>query len=505
MKPTTLASSEAAEIYAAIDLGSNSFHLLVAKRTHGELRVLDRIKEMVQLGGGLDASGRLDEATRMRAIDCLARFGQRLRGIPAENIRAVGTQTLRRMHNANSFLMVVETALGCPVDIISGREEARLIYLGVSQGVAGSNDRRLVIDIGGGSTEIIVGSGQLARELESLQFGCVFVTRQFFPDGRIDQERWQRALGAVRAELQEFQLRYRQAGWDRAIGSSGTIRAVAEISRANGWGDRHITTRGLAKLCQRLLDCGHAQAIDLAGLSERRRPVIAGGVIILQACFDALGIETMEVSPFALREGVLHDLLGRLEHRDPRDHTVEAFMSRYGVEANQASRVREAALTAFDQIAGPAGLNEHHRESLAWAAKLHETGLGISHSHYQQHSGYLVESSDMAGFSRQEQQFLAALVRYHRRDIPASYADELPARLREPLRCLLICLRLAWILCRTREDAPAPVFDLRIQGQEIHARFAPEWLTSRPLTAADLETEQSHLAALGLNFHFSIH
>ncbi len=495
--------NEAAETFAAVDLGSNSFHLLVARRTHGELRVLDRIKEMVQLGGGLDSEGRLEEETRMRAIDCLARFGQRLRGLPPGNIRAVGTQTLRRMLNANSFLMVAETALGCPVEIIAGREEARLIYLGVSQGVSGTGDRRLVIDIGGGSTEIVVGTGPKPRELESLQFGCVSVTKRFFPDGRVDSNRWNGALRAVRTELQELQQPFRDTGWDRAIGSSGSIRAIASICHAMGWCEKNINRAALEKLSRSLLSFQTAAAIDLPGLSERRRPVIAGGAVILQACFDALAIETLEVSPFALREGVLHDLLGRLENRDPRDKTVQAFQSRYGVDKKQAERIQKTALMIFDQIAHEAMLGAGHRETLAWAADLHETGLGISHSQYERHSGYLVQESDMAGFSRQEQLFLAALVRHHRRAIAPEYADLLPARLHAPLRHLLFCLRLAWVLCRTREDSSVPRFTVEVDGQQLVARFPADWVSGRPLTAADLEQERCELQALGFDFHFA--
>jgi exopolyphosphatase/guanosine-5'-triphosphate,3'-diphosphate pyrophosphatase len=494
------ARTEGAATFAAVDLGSNSFHLLVARRTHGELRVLDRIKEMVRLGGGLDEHGKLEDATRARAIDCLARFGQRLRGIPAENIRAVGTQTLRRMQNANSFLLVAETALGCPVEIIGGREEARLIYLGVSQGVSGVDDRRLVIDIGGGSTELIVGTGPAPAELESLQFGCVSLTHRFFPGGRIGQARWNEARNAVRAELQEHQRRYRDAGWDRAIGSSGTIRAVATICLARRLCERNITAQALGQVRDAVLGFDQAADIDLPGLSERRRAVLPGGLVILQACFEALAIDELEVSPFALREGVLHDLLGRLEHRDPRDTTVRAFMSRYGVDTRQAERVRQAAVGAYDQLAANLELRPGYRDMLAWAADLHETGLGISHSHYQQHSGYLVEQSDMAGFSRQEQLFLAALVRHHRRAIPAGHAGDLPARLHLPLRQLLFCLRFAWILCRSRDRGPGPAFSLTMRDRNIRASFPGDWIDGHPLTAADLEQERTELRALGLEF-----
>jgi exopolyphosphatase/guanosine-5'-triphosphate,3'-diphosphate pyrophosphatase len=497
-----MASSERSETYAAVDLGSNSFHLLVARREHGELRVLDRIKEMVRIGGGLDKRGDLDRETSSRALECLARFGQRLRGIPAANIRAVGTQTFRRLRKANAFLMVAETALGCPVEIIGGREEARLIYLGVSQGVSGHEDRRLVIDIGGGSTELVIGEGLRPLEMESLQFGCVSFTRWYFGSGKLSRKRWAKALRGALAEMQELQFRYRQTGWETAIGSSGTIRAVASICHAQGWCERNITRQAMERLREALLEFGRIDAIDLPGLSERRQAVIAGGAAILSACFQALDVDELVISPYALREGVLHDLLGRLENRDPRDKTVQAFRLRYGIDPAQAERVRRTAFTAFEQLAPALELGPEHRRMLGWAADLHETGLSISHSQYQQHSGYLVEQSDMAGFSRQEQLFLAALVRHHRRALPRDFAASLPPRLHAPLRQLLFLFRFCWILCRTRDDEAIPGFELALDDATVRATFEPAWVDAHPLTLNDLEHERVQLQKLRLQLNF---
>lgn len=332
-----MTTSPRAETYAAIDLGSNSFHLLVARREFGELRVIDRIKEMVRMGGGLDREGRLDAATRQRALACLARFGQRLRGIPADNIRAVGTQTFRRMRNANALLVVAETALGCSIDIISGREEARLVYLGVSQGVAGHQERRLVIDIGGGSTEIIIGEGLEPIEMASIQYGCVSLTRRFFPAGRLSARRWRRALDTVMADLQELRRRYLQTGWKTAVGSSGSILAVTEICRQLGWIEKDIDAPALGRLRDRLLAFQTIADIRLPGLSEQRQPVLAGGLVMLSACFNVFALQTLKASPFALREGMLHDLLGRLENRDPRDKAVQALCHRYSVDLGRAA------------------------------------------------------------------------------------------------------------------------------------------------------------------------
>lgn len=493
-------SSERSNSYAAVDLGSNSFHLLVSRREHGELRVIDQIKEMIRLGGGLDQDGALDPMVQERALACLARFEQRLRGIPADNLRAVGTQTFRRLKNTNEFLAVAEAALGCGIDVIAGREEARLVYLGVTQGVSGHEERRLVIDIGGGSTEIVIGEGLDPIEMESLQYGCVSLTRQFFADGKITRKRWKRAVRSVMADLQELQTRYRKIGWDSAIGSSGTIKAIAEICQLQSWIEKGINIDALHFLKDKLLNSGSIEAVDLPGLSERRHPVLVGGVVILLACFKALRLESMKVSPYALREGVLYDLLGRLEQRDPRDKTVTAFMARYSVDQEQVNRVKQVALKACDKITDGMFLRPIHRELLTWAADLHETGLSISHSRYQAHSGYLVENSDMAGFSRQEQLFLAALVRYHRRRELQNFAGQLPARMHEPLRMTLFCLRFACILCRTRDDDAIPTFKLSGTDNMISVNFPDSWKANHPLTLADLEQESADLKTIGLQF-----
>ena len=491
------------DTYAAIDLGSNSFHLLIARQEHGELRVLDRIRETVRLAGGLDREGRLDEETKQRALACLARFGQRLRGIPANNIRAVGTQTFRRLRNANAFLVVAEAGLACGIDIIAGREEARLIYLGVSQGVSGHEQRRMVIDIGGGSTEIVIGQGLEPMEMESVQYGCVSLTRKFFADGRLTEKRWRKALECVMADMQELRARYLEVGWQSAIGSSGTVLAITEICRQMRWVEKDIDAAAVLRLRDKLLGFGIIEDVQLPGLSEDRHPVLVGGLVVLSACFKVFDLKTLKASPFALREGVLHDLLGRLENRDPRENTIQAFRVRYGVDPGQVERVRRVALQAFRQIESFVPLKPIHQQLLSWGVELHEAGLSISHSHYQEHSGYLVQNSDMAGFTNQEQLFLAALVRYHRRLVPRDFARSLPTRLHEPLRHTLFCLRLACILCRTRDDQAVPGFTLQAGDERIRLGLPPEWRQSHPLTMSDMQQEITQLRPIGLHFNLT--
>jgi len=486
------------ETYAAIDLGSNSFHLLVVRREHGELRVLDRIKEMVRLGGGLDDDGNLDPDTQKRALDCLARFGQRLRGIPANNMRAVGTQTFRRLNNANAFLLAAEQMLECPIDIISGREEARLIYMGVTQWVSRSPLKQLVMDIGGGSTELIIGEGFDPVVMESMQFGCVSTTQRFFSDGKITAKRLRKAKRAVAAELQEIQSVYRQTGWKRAIGSSGTLRAAATICVVNGWSKKGITREALEQLKQKMLTFKRIEDIQIKGLIDQRKPVFIGGLAVIQACFEALDIEELVISPYALREGLLQDLIGRLEHNDPRDLTVKAFMTRFAVDEAQVDRVQTTALKLYDQLTTDLNLVPGHRKLLAWASGLHETGLSLSHSSYQQHSAYLVDSSDMAGFSRQEQLYLATLVGHQRRGIPTGYTARLPERLWQGLNIGLICLRLAWVFCRTRDDEAIPDFQTRLSNNTVSLALPADWMETHPLTIADLGLEQQALKTTGL-------
>ncbi len=491
------------ETYAAMDLGSNSFHMLVARREHGEMRVLDRIREMVRLGGGLDKEGNLDPVVRQRALRCLSRFGERLRGIPAKNMRAVGTQTFRRMKYADDFLSTAEQALECPIDIIAGREEARLIYLGVTQWVAGNCNKQLVIDIGGGSTELIIGEAYEPLEMESMQFGCVSVTNRFFRDGRITDKRLKKARHAVLLELQEIQSIYRKAGWKSAVGSSGTLRSATNICLANDWCENRITRKALGKLRQKALSFKTISELEIDGLSERRQPVFIGGLAIMLACFEALGIKEMKNSPFALREGLLHDLLGRLQQRDPREKSVQALMSRFGVDPMQVVRVRKTALALFDQLSGEITHSKAHRVMLGWAADLHEIGLTLSHSSYQEHSAYLVAASDMAGFSHQEQLFLSSLLRFQRRDIPSNYNEKLPKRLHKAFRISLLCMRLAWVFCRTREDSGVPESRISLHRSRICLTLPAHWMDNHPLTHADLEYEQSALQSTGLQLEIT--
>jgi exopolyphosphatase/guanosine-5'-triphosphate,3'-diphosphate pyrophosphatase len=484
-------------LLAALDLGSNSFHMVVARHVLGQLRVVDRLRETVRLAEGLDGHGGLRQNVLDRSLDCLSRFGQRIRTLPHHCVRVVATNTVRQLRDPRAFLQPAEAALGHPIEIISGREEARLVYLGVAHASPPSGKRRLVIDIGGGSTEFIIGEGYEPLERESLQMGCVASTRRFFENGRLGRRRWKEALTEVSAEFQQFMRAYRDRGWEDAIGSSGTIKSVSEILTAMKLTRGVITDDGIAALCERLLSFATIDDIDLPGLSEDRRPVLAGGLLVLQAAFNELGLKRMHPSKSALREGVLYDMLGRASDRDPRDVSVDAMAQRYGADREQAAQIERTALELFDQAADAWSLDSDARDMLAWSARIHEIGLAIAHSLHHVHGAYLIEHSDIAGFSRPEQQMLGALVRCQRRAIPLSVIEALPERLLAPtLRCALL-LRIAVLLHRGHDRDALPRIKLLVAEKDLRLRLPERWLANHPLTRADLDSEREELAEIG--------
>ncbi len=487
------------DLLAAVDIGSNSFHMVVASYVLGQLRVVDRIKETVRLAEGLDAKGGLEPRVRDRALECLARFGQRLRDIPPQHARAIATNTVRRLAVPQSFLMPAESALGHAIEVVSGREEARLIYLGVShEQPPKPGQLRLVIDVGGGSTEFIIGSGFEAIERESVQVGAIATTRRFFADGELGRRRWRNAVAEVSAEFQQFAGTYRSLGWDEALGSSGTAKAIGEICAAMKLTKGAIIADALPQVRDRLLQAERIADIDLPGLSAERRPIIAGGLLVMEAAFDALGLTRMAVSKAAMREGVLYDMLGRGGLGDPREGSVTALTERYGIDRAQAARVEETALRLFDQVAERWSLDADDRMMLTRAARLHELGLAIAHSQYHVHGAYVIEHSDIEGFSQQQQRFLAALVRAHRRRIPKSAFDALPERLLPSVRRLTALLRLSVLLHRGHGGEPVPQLVAQARDDRLGLMLCERWYAARPLLKSDLGGEPAYQKALGI-------
>ena len=487
-----------AEVIAAVDLGSNSFHMVVARNQHGEPSIVDRLREMVRLASGLDDKGFLDAASQERALACLRRFGQRLRDMRADQVRVVGTNTLRRARNGDAFLAKAEEALGHPVEVISGIEEARLIYLGVSHHTDSTDGANLVIDIGGGSTELIIGVGYDPQHLESLYVGCVGVSRAHFDDGKLSAKRFERARLAVRLELRPVAAAFRRRGWKRALGSSGTVRAARDVAQELKLSESGLSLGAVEGIIEEMVKARRVEDLQLPGLGAERVPVFAGGVAILAEVMSALKVERLEISTGALREGLLYDMLGRLHDEDARERSIRAMQRRYHVDLEQAARVEATGVALLDQVArGWQLTQQRYRQLLTWAAKLHEVGLDIAHARYHHHGGYLIANSDLPGFVRLEQQLVASLVTLHRRKLDDPFLEALPGSWRAPLLKLVVLLRLATLLNRSRSPSDLPAIGLSPGKDSLKLEFPHGWLDANPLTAADLEQEQTWLKARG--------
>ncbi len=492
------------QVIAAVDLGSNSFHMIVGELRHGQLTIIDRLKETVRLAEGLSEVGDLAVDARMRAIECLARFGERLRDMHASTVRAAGTSTIRRAREDTSFMTEAETALGHPIEVISGLEEARLIYNGVTHSLPPTDGHRLVMDIGGGSTELILGRGSEPRALESVHLGCVSMTERFFPGGRLERDAFAAARLAARLELRPVKAFFRETRDRDAIGTSGTILATENVAIELGIIDAHeLTLSAVEALIERVLEHDNIRALSLKGLSERRAQVWPGGLAILAELLGVLRIETLKVSDGALREGLLYDLLGRLQHEDARERSVRALASRYHVDKKQARRVAATANALLEQVVGAWNLAMPFCEqTLGWAARLHEIGLDISHDGFQRHGAYIAEHADLPGFPRAEQRLLAFLIGSQRHQVATAYLARLPQAWRETALRLAILLRLAVLLNRNRSASKIPPIVVVASGNNVTLGFDAEWLSDNPLTVADLVRERNSLTKAGCELDF---
>lgn len=484
------------QLYAALDLGSNSFHLLVARFENDKLVIVDRQKELVRLASGLKDNQKLSTAIIQRALESLGRLGERIRPINPKYVRVVGTNTLRVARNSDTFLTAAEAILGVPINIISGHEEARLIYLGVSQDFA-PVDRRLVVDIGGGSTELVLG-GDEPIALESLYMGCVSFTQRYFPDGEITRKRYRKALLAAQVEVQSAHQLVLMNRWSEAVGSSGTIRAIGAVCDSLGISHDHlITPDALDTLADKVCECKHVDELKLEGLDERRQEVLPGGLAILHGVFRELGIKAMHTSDFTIREGIIHDLAGRVSEHDQREATVRAFIQRYSIDTEHAQRVGATANLLLDQVKDSLATPHYLvRRVLRWAIALHEIGLSVAHNGYQKHSAYLLANSDMPGFSRQEQKMLSFLVLNHRRKLRPM---ETSYGFYEDWGLVLV-FRLACIIHRKRSEIvlPAALELSYIKGKAAFS-VSEDWLAEHPLILEDLNREIAYWARIEIN------
>jgi exopolyphosphatase/guanosine-5'-triphosphate,3'-diphosphate pyrophosphatase len=481
---------------AAIDMGSNSFRLELGAMPQGQYRRVDYVKETVRLGAGLDANGMLTEDATQRGLACLRRFSSRLSGFAPGQVRAVATQTLREARNRNAFLLRAQEALGFPIEVISGREEARLIYAGVNH-LQPNSETRLVVDIGGRSTELILGQGRTPLVAESFGVGCVSLSMRFFEGGRITREGFRSAQVAAGAELEEGLQLFARSKWTHALGSSGTAGAVSQLLQANGVTDGRITPEGLRWCIERCLEAGYIDRINLPGLKADRRAVLPGGLAILYTLATHFDISSLNPAKGALRQGVivdLHDRLLALQTAKPvdiRDQSVRELQQRFRVDTAQAERVTSVALALFD--AGLPDAEAETRRELVWACTLHEMGQMVSHHDHHRHSAYLLAHVDAAGFSQSQQRRVADLVLGQRGGLRKLE----PQMASETFAWQVLCLRLAAIKCHGRGLVDAKALSMRARQREAQLSFSKAWTESHPRTLFLLQEEATTWARSG--------
>jgi exopolyphosphatase/guanosine-5'-triphosphate,3'-diphosphate pyrophosphatase len=492
------------EVLAAVDLGSNSFHMIVGEHRHGQLTIIDRLRETVRLSEGLKDKGKLSSAARQRALDCLSRFGERLRDMHASSVRTAGTSALRRAVDSGDFLLQAESALGHPIEIISGIEEARLIYVGVLHSMPSFDGPRLVLDIGGGSTELILGHADTPRALESLHMGCVGMTETYFPNGTISRSNFEAARLAARLKLRPVKAFFRNTSGVEAVGTSGTIISTELVARELGVIESNdLSPDSVEKLIDRVIEFGNTDDLIFPGLSERRAQVWPGGLAILVELLKVLRIDRLRVSDGALREGLLYDHLGRMKHEDARERSVHALAIRYNVDKEQSNRVAKTADSLLSRIASDWELESAlAKDMLDWAARLHEIGLDISHDGFQRHGAYIAENADLPGFPRSEQKLLAWLIASQRSGFEKSRLRTLPSAWQARALKLSILLRVAVLLNRSRGDLDLSGIDASADANTLQLTFPDGWLGANPLTVADLDRERQYVRSVAHELQF---
>lgn len=478
---------------AAIDLGSNSFHMVIARIVNGSLQVLGRLKQRVNLADGFDSNHVLNEEVIERGLSCLALFAERLQGFSPDNVCIVGTHALRQAVNAETFLKRAAKIIHYPIEIISGLEEARLIFMGVEH-TQPEKGRKLVIDIGGGSTELVIGENFEPLLVESRRMGCVSFGQQFFPKGENNRNNFKRARLAAAQKLETLAWQYRIQGWQYALGTSGTIKAVSEVLTEMGYKDGLITLERLEILIEQVAKVKKFSSLDLSGLSEDRQPVFIPGLAILCGVFDALAIKELRLSDGALREGVLYGMEDRFRHQDIRQRTAKSLADHYNIDREQAKRVLETTEQLYSQwMRQNTELVQTQLEALLrWAAMLHEVGLGINHSGMHRHSAYILQNTNLPGFNQEQQLLLATLVRFHRKGVKLDELPRLNLFKKKHYLPLLQLLRLATLLNNQRQSTTTPQsLKLITDDSSWKLYFPAGYLAQNNLVQLDLEREQS--------------
>lgn len=510
-KPTTQSSHinhtahQATSTVAALDIGSNSFHLIVARFVNGSLQTLHKVKQSVRLAQGLSNENKLDQAAIDRGLACLSQMTETLTNVPPENIRIVATYTLRKAANSRDFIKQAKKVFPYPIEIIPGKEEARLIYQGIANTVA-DQGRRLVIDIGGGSTELIIGDNFTPLKLTSRSMGCVSFTNQYFVKGEITNKTFKKAIIAAKQELENYYEDFTQLSWQNCHGTSGTIKAIREAVIQNNWSASNlIDLESLHKLKAQLIEFGHIDKVHISGVTEQRNAVLAGGLAILIGIFELFEIKQLSYEDAALREGVLYEMEDRFHHHDIRERSINSLSALYHIDTEQAARVRSTTEIIFNKIYKSWGLakQKHYANLLVWAAQLTEVGINIHSSGYHKHSAYIIEFTDIPGFNQEEQNALAVLVRYHRKKLKTPDFDNFTLFQADNLIKLTRILRIAAVLNLRRRDNYLPEFNIKVVDDTIHISFPKSFLEKESLLAADLEGEQVMQNAAEFGFEFS--
>ncbi|USD40578.1 exopolyphosphatase [Vibrio sp. SCSIO 43135] len=489
---------------AAIDLGSNSFHMVVAKVVGQDLQLVSRHKQRVHLASGLDSQMNLDNASIERGLECLAMFAERLNGFEASNVRIAATHTLRRANNSHVFLLRARDVLPFPIEIIPGVEEARLIYMGVAHTQPESTSK-LVIDIGGGSTELVIGHGFEAQLVNSKQMGCVSYTNRYFSNEKLTAKNFAKATLAAEQKLETLAAQYKRKGWDIAIGSSGTIKAIREVLIGLGFEDGLINSKRLDTLIDKLCEWSLIDDIALEGLTPERKPVFAAGVAILRAAFKSLKIKELHYSEGALREGLLYEMEDRFQRLDIRMRTTENLAAKHLVDLTHAENVAQSAQLFLQQVHPTLGIRHRSQlfDLLRWSALLHEVGLSISLQAFHRHSAYILKHTNMPGFNREQQQVLAILVRFQRKALKLHEMEEFSLFKKKHILGLIRILRLAIVINGQRSEAPLPNLTLSIDEESWHLSCDDsEWLNNNRLLSADLQTEQEYWSNAGWQLVF---
>ncbi|WJG08640.1 exopolyphosphatase [Aliiglaciecola sp. LCG003] len=489
---------------AALDIGSNSFHLVVARIVADNVQILHRVKQKVRLADGLDKNNRLSQEAIDRGLASLQVVAESLQGFEPDTVRIVATYTLRKAKNAKDFIKAAKKILPYPIEVISGIEEARLIYSGVAHTVQNAG-QRLVVDIGGGSTEFIIGDGFETKILRSLQMGCVSYTNQFFKDGNLSSSAFKKAITAAQQELELIDNKYLRLGWQSCFGTSGTIKAIvlqAQALNENG-PEGFVSIDALKKLRELSIEAGHTDKLALSSITEDRIPVFAAGLSILIAVFKSLKILSMEYSAAALREGVIYEMEEQLAHHDIRERTAQSLSTRYDVDIDQARRVHDTTLYIYDKSRKAWKIGgQQHRNMLEWAALLHEVGLQINSRGVQRHSGYILQNVDLYGFNQEQQNLLATLARFHRKKLRLEELPEFWQFDPDTVNKLLIILRLGVLLNIKRQDNILPEFEVDVSDNQVLLRFPQGWLENKPIFSADLVREAEQLKVLQYSLSF---